>query len=892
MAFRWQWLLVGALCWLAGENSFAAGTREDRAYAAAVTAFQDGMWSRAETGFAGFVRRYPDSSRVAEAVLLQAQAQFKQGRLTNAIALLTARRSGAGALADQYVYWTGEAQFEGGDLPAATATFLSLLRDFPQSSLRLRALVAAAVAQSQLRQWPQVNALLEPTNSVFQLALRSDPANELVIRGSLLLAQARMAQKDFDGAWSVLESLNRPILKPELDWQRAFLRFQVKRAAGDFTAALAATTNLVLIAQSAGNDVLQAEGLALRRALLEQQGQTAGALAACQAILELNASAEQAREAILKMAGLAIAQNQFSNAVQSLERYLVQFPAAARDVALLTLGELQVKDYLAQLAATNQMPLATNQLAAAQARFDQLLRTEAHSPLVGKAYLDLGWCLWLAGKTNAPDTLDAFRHAATNLPPSEDRAEALFKIGDVLFAQRNFTNALESYRAVVEDFTAFPAVTQARGDQALYQMLRASLEMKDLAGASNTLARILGLYPANDLADSSLLLVGESLADAQPAAARAQFRKFEELFPNSTLRPEVELAIARTYEQDPSPDWPAAIAQYESWLQDYPTNALQARVEYALASACYHAGNETNAFRLFTNFVSRFPTNDLAPLAQLWVADHYFNLGGTNYVEAERNYKILYQNTNWQAFYQNTNWQGAHLDYQARLMAGRAAMGLSSYKDAIDELTALTSDTNCPPVLNAQALFAYGSVLMQMESSDTNHPLANFQKALEVFNQLGRLYPTNEPGVLAWNGIGDCNLQLTNYDGATNAYAQVFRSPYADVAARSRAQIGFGLALEKKADLVAGNDRTQLLQLALESYLDVMDTSLGKNLRDGEVADPFWVKKAGLQSLPLVEALGVADPAKFFDNLEKLFPQLQDLLEKKRAAMLAPKKVN
>ena len=58
------------------------------------------------------------------------------------------------------------------------------------------------------------------------------------------------------------------------------------------------------------------------------------------------------------------------------------------------------------------------------------------------------------------------------------------------------------------------------------------------------------------------------------------------------------------------------------------------------------------------------------------------------------------------------------------------------------------------------------------------------------------------------------------------------------------------------------------------------------------MADPFWVKKAGLQALPLVElpALsGVADPGKFFNDLETLFPQAKDSLEKKRAILPSAK---
>ena len=656
--------------------------------------------------------------------------------------------------------------------------------------------------------------------------------------------------------------------------------YQNRLAAGDTNAALAVTTNLVQIARSEKDNGLQAEGLALRAGVLEQLGQKSDAIAAYQEILTMNAPVERQRQAILKITELAIALDRFSDAEESLQKFLAQFHAsAAADLALLTLGELHLKDYILQPAATNQLP-------AAQTCFEQFLgafTNPASAGLAGRAYLDRGWCLWLAGR--APESFEAFQAAVRRLPPSEDLAVARFKMGDALFVQKDFTNALENYRAVVDDFANFPAVAQTLGDRALYQMLRANLELKDLAGASNTLSRILKLYPASDLADSSLLLVGEGLADArQPAAARALFQKFAETLPNSPLRPQVELAVARTYEREQ--DWPSAIAQYESWRNDFPTNALlRPQADYALAQANFQAGNEANALALFTNFVAQFSTNDLAPLAQWWVADHYFRLGGTNYVDAERNYQMLYQNTNWQGLplvYTN-------LAYQARMMAGHAAMGRQGYKDAIDHFTTLTSDTNCPVDLNAQALFAYGGALMLWDSPDTNNPLANFQLATNVFNQICQLYPTNELNAQAWIEIGDCDLQLGAFDAATNIYTQVF-SPTApaSISARSRAQIGFGIALEKKA-AAAGGDQTALLQLALDNYLDVFYSRVGKNLRDGEVADPFWVKKAGLQALPLVESLGVDDPPTFFNHLEGLFPELRDSLEKKRAVLPSAK---
>jgi TolA-binding protein len=869
MAFRRQWLLILLVLLPGGEGrSFAASGREDRAYAAALGAFQDKMWSRAETEFAQFTQKYPKSDRVAEAVLLQAEAEFKQGKFPQAIALLQARKIVAGNLADQFVCWIGEAQFQNGDFSAAAETFISLTRDFPESSLRLRVVVEAAAALAQTNEWPRVVSLLEETNSVFQRAAQMDPGNELVSRGQLQLARAKFAQNDFTGAAAVLALLNSRTLQPELDWQRAYLLYQVKLAAGDPDAALAITTNLIQIARLEKSDVLRAESVALRAGMLEQLGLKTEALAAYQENLT-NAPVEQQRQAILKMTGLAIALGRFSDAEESLQRFPEQFPnSPATDLALLTLGELQLKDYATQPAATNQLP-------AAQMSIDQFLRSFTNSPLAGRAYLDRGWCLWLAKKF--PESFEAFKAAAQKLLPSEDLAVARFKMGDALFTQKDFAGALENYLAVIDGFANFPTVVQSLGDRALYQSLRANLELKDVAGASNAMARILRHNPASDLAGNSLLLAGEGLVDSrQPAVARALFEQFQQQVPDSPLRPQVELAIARTFEQEQN--WPAAIGKYSSWLNDFPTNALRPQACYALALADFQAGNETSAFVRFTNFVAQFPTNDLAPLAQWWVAEHFFRAG--DFVDAEKNFQLFFQ-----------NFPASDLVYQARMMAGRASMGRLSYRDAIRYFTNLTSDANCPPDLNAQALFAYGSALMQGGAADTNSPSANFELATNVFGRICQLYPTNELGALAWGEIGDCAMQLAAYDPATNAYAQVIASPFVNISARSQAQIGIGLVLEKRAAQMDGSDQTALLQLALQNYLDVL---YGKNLRDGEIPDSFWLKKAGLQAAGVAETLGEWPQAvAVYQRLEDLLPPLRESLENKIAAAqghLPPKK--
>ena len=864
------WVTVALV--LGSQQVLVASTREERAFTAAASAFQDGLWSRAEVEFAAFAEKYPNSKHFAEAVLLQAESDLKQQKFLPAIDLLTAHESQAGKFADRYVYWLGEAQFQNQDYAAAAATFARLAQDFPNSPRRLDAVVNEAVARTKLGQWAQASALLQEPDGLFAAAAKKNPADERVVRGQLLLAEALLNENKTREAAVILNSLTTRKLAPELSWQQVQLLCRVQLASGDTNAALASTTNLMQLADAIGRPDLRAQSVVEWGGVLEQLGRGQEALAAYQENLSTNVPAAWQQQAILKIAELAAAEKSFSEAEQSLEQFLMQFPdAASADVARLALGELYLKEYVKQ-------PAATNGLNEAEAQFSQFLSTYPHSALVGKAYLDEGWYYWEAGKK--AESLAAFKTAARLLPPSVDLARARFKIGDALFAQQDYAGARDNYEAVWRDFTNFPAVNETLAPQALYQTVRACMAVRDLDGTTNALAQILTVYPKNNLADNSVLMAGEELSDLQqPAAARALFEKFEELWPNSALRPQAELALARTYEQENN--WPAAISVYDQWMEQFTNDtASLPQVEYARAMANYQAGNVTNAFVQLTNFLAQFPTNGLAPVAQWWIGDYFYNTS-TNYADAEKNYELLFQ-----------TWPTNYLAYQAKLMAGRAAMGRQGYSDAIDYFTQLTSDTNCPPDVYLPALFAYGDALKLEPSQDTNDPVANFEQAIQVYKAIVQSYPQSEQAALAWGGMGDCYLQLAGqpqgahfYEDATNAYVQVINSPLADTAARSQAQMGIGLVFEKRAALTTGQAQAMYLQKALQTYLDVL---YGSNLRDDESADPFWVKKAGLQAASVAETLGEWPQAvKIYRRLEELLPPLRESLEKKIASAQA-----
>ncbi len=172
-------------------------------------------------------------------------------------------------------------------------------------------------------------------------------------------------------------------------------------------------------------------------------------------------------------------------------------------------------------------------------------------------------------------------------------------------------------------------------------------------------------------ASAALLTAQEFSRRGDPPRARKILLDFDKAAPEALMRPERQLAVAATWEQENR--WADAIAQYESCLPGLTNHEAQPRAEYYRArDTSFQAGRGTNALTLFTNYVARFPTNEFAPLAQMWVADYYYNLG--DYMEAERNYKLVFQ---------NTNWPPSELTYEAQLMAGRAAIGRQRWTEAM-----------------------------------------------------------------------------------------------------------------------------------------------------------------------------------------------------------------
>ena len=848
----------------------AASIGENRAYSAAEKSFKDGIWWRAETEFAGFIKEFPDSERRPEAFLLQAQAMFHQTNAAGTLSLLTANLGVAGKFADEYQFWMAEAYYQRGDFAKAAEAYVELRR-FAASPRRIEAMVGEAAAHAALTNWTRVVAVLGGPESEFTQSILNQATNPRAVPGLLLLGEAQLELKNYPAVETALAPLAGRQLGGPLDWRAERLRYLARFAQAQWPGALAASSNLLVLATNVPSNraAVLSESVVLRADALERSGLRAEARAVLEKNLTPGTPANRQEYALLKITELALSEGRLAAANDTLARFLdlsSNSPAAA--TALLSLGEIHLRQaagYFSTNAATPSVE-ATNHLNTALGLFDRLLAAYTNSPLVGHAELNRGWSFWLKGQLS--DSAAAFERAAQKLGDGEDLVVARFKLGDALFAQTNFARALPAYQSAVEASARWPQTRAELGADLFHQVLRSSLEVTNVTEATNAMAQIMTLQPRTAVADGSLLQLVQKLADVgQPELAWSEYEKFIALAPDFSRRAEIELLLGRAREQQG--DWAAAIVVYERWLTQFSTNALRPQVEYQLAWANSRAGFETNALQQFNDFAARYATNDLerAPQAQWWVADWYFDR--SLFPKAEENYKVIFQ-----------TWPQSWLARDAILMAGRAALEGARIGDAISYFTILTSEPTppCPEDLKVRALFHYGAALMAQPAIGTNR-LENFDEAIRVFNVIQQSYPTNEMAVLAWVEKARCWMQqgALGFTNAWLAFSQVITSAVANVTARSEAQVGRGQLLEAATQGVSGPERTVLLRQALEDYLDVV---YEKNLLyEGEKRDSFWVKTAGVAAGRVLETLGE------WEQAEKLYVRLQGLLPPQRASL-------
>lgn len=860
---------------------FAAGSEEENAFAVAMDKYHS-VPALAEKDFAAFVQKYPNSIRVPEAILRQAESRIYSGNAAGAVDLLATNQVRAGTLAPQYAFWLGRA-YEDRDDAKAAATFEDTWRKFPDSQQALDAIVGEADAFARLKNWPGVVRLLLQTNTPFQRAVQQKAKSETMAAGYLVLGDAWLATNDLSRVDQILRDLKPQPLSTDLLWQRDYLASRREQAGGHIDEALKGADNLL----GSANVTNRAIGFDFKAGLLEQVTNLDGAIAAYTNNLATDAPLELKQRATLKIAQLEMMQPYgLTNAVQTLARFLVQFPdSPTADRVLLALGEARLKQALS--TDTNLTTGETNLFQKALDQLNLLANKFPNSPLLGKAYLDRGWCLWYQG-AYADDTkaaelltnsLAAFSNAAAHLPLSEEQAEARFKWADTQLELGDAAGAITNYSYILKNYALLPAANERHLiERALYQSIRAALDETNLTAASDAVKSILTSYPDSVVGPSALLLTSQELASHQDAVgARKLLVQFEKMYPTNALLPEVHLAIARSFENEG--EWEGAITNLSAWAVRFQTNDLLPVAKFELARANDMAGHETNAFLLFTNFIGQFPTDELTARAQYWLGDFYFRQGDN--LNAEYNYQLVYKNTNWAGKWSASS-DVTNLMLEAQMMAGRAAANRFNFRDAIGYFTNLLN-SGCSTNLQVEATIAFADATIARQDSTNKN--ADLTTAIESLKTVTNTVPGSWQAAQALGKIGDCYFELgardpDQYAKASEAYRAVLKIPAALADAKYEARYNLGVVIERQAAQKSGDDKTALLKEALGQFCDAFYQSL----HDPAKPSPFWTERSGREAGQLAESLQEWQSAYcIYYQLKTLLPVLGPDCDRKMA---------
>jgi TolA-binding protein len=876
---KWaRWLAaLAVMAALAGPMRSQADSRQERRdYTFATNLFADGNYRQAEMEFNKFVASYTNSTRLTDALLFLARSRMGQSNYAGALDLLRQKLPREDATV---LHYTALAYYGAGEYTNAVASCARLLGELPADSpSRLGVVRLEAQALSQLQDWPRVIALLSNPEGVFQRASRDAPGDPEAVNGFFLLGEAYLKERRYQEGEPAVRQADTNLLTRELKWKRDYLLCRIMLEAGRTEEALTQSVELAALQASQSERIATAF---LQGEILERLNRTADAVDAYTKNLAQGLPAETNRKALSKTVELT----EREEAIQRLEDFIGRRPKdPSLDLARWYLGDLCLQAYFAPPEAGTNGPGSgdTNYLRIAVTNLARLIEDYPESELLGKARLDLGWSDWAQGRFAEAKT--NFLQAVMHLAYCEDRAVAILKLADAQFKEGDYQDAARHYNQLLADYATMGSVTNGLFDRALYQLAQADIKLGDEKGAEEAAEHIVDWYRDSGFGGRSRLLLGEnSSRQGEYSMARAKFTNFLQAYPNSALQPKIQIAIARTYEQEG--DWSNAVSVCEDWLANssFAGNPLRPQVEFARALDCGKAGMESKALTLMTNFVSQYQSNSaasnsLAPLAQNWIGDYYRNHGDN------ANAHYAYQNL-WLKFP-----NAEDLIYQARLMAGRAAE-VYDLPQASNDFLVLTENTNTPAAILGEAWFQLGYTdFLQFQANRTNKALLS--DALTALGHVTNASPSNALAPQALGQVGNCWLAWAPLDPVASektndltTAARMFQAelelPQADVTARSQGEYGLGMVAQAL---------NRPPEEALNHYLRVVYNEVIHD-ESAEKPDPVWVKEAGVAAWQLCEEMkDWKDATNIYARVKAAVPTLGAEMERKiiRAASNIP----
>ena len=543
-------------------------------------------------------------------------ANYKMGDYKSAIASLRTLATRRDSLGQNAAYHLGLSYLQAGQKPQAVTAFEAARQTPLQKDIAENATVKLAQVQAELGNLPEVVAVLKDFRKKY-------PGSRNLATVDDLLSNGLLASNDHAQAIDYLEGLDERGPKLNATYQRVtYAQAATLYNGGQYDPALVLADKSL---KYPSDDALRAATQVLKGEIYSvgqryPEAATAYA-AAARTVRQGGVMPDEVAFEQRARYGLGYAYyntKQYAQARSQFQAYLAADDASkTRDAnyydATLRLADLSyvAKSYTPALAG-----------------YDKVIQANAADK--DYAYYQKGVTLGQMGRRAEAD--QALASLLRTSPNSRYAEQATLQQAQLAFEAGDYQPAVDGFTKLITGRPTSPLVPQALQKRGVAY---ANLQKQDAAVAD--FRRILTDFPRSEAASQAIYSLQESLAaqgktedfDQSLAAFKAQN-------PDSKATESVEFEAAKSLYL--AEKYPQAIQRLESYLKQYPTNALGADARYYLADAYLKTGNKTEALprlrAVVTENKSEFVNRALGRAADL-------DLETKNYPEAIQYYTQL-----------------------------------------------------------------------------------------------------------------------------------------------------------------------------------------------------------------------------------------------------------
>ena len=671
----------------------------------AQAAFSDGMYQLAEKQFEKLLKAPASEKEAAEVTLLLARSLQAQEKFTESIGLLQDNWS-FGKVAEElpaFTFWLGKAFFDSERPADALAVLHKLASEEGDDPYINRCMRLQARCLIKLDQHIDALVIFNQTEKRLNEINDPDAAPNYLDWASTLIALDRKAE-----AKDILQRMSNLGLTNDSSVQRGLLWLAKLRLADmQYEEAQLILKDLTLSEVVEGP--IRGEAWFTWAELYDATGSVGEAMKALEKAEAFFDDKKTLARLRIHRAKLLIKSGEMEKGAALLS---AEIPAVSGEV---TAAQAQL--FLAQAL------LDEGSFTAAEKAFQAYL--EAYEDPQDTATMGKAWSLM--GLERYPEAVAAFEKVVNAGSRPESVREALFKVADAHYANRQFEEAHKNYKQYARTYVGSELLAQA-----LFQGAMCLLRQEKEIEAEQEFRKVIAVFPESEFAERSYLqfayiLQDKGLWDASEKAYSDYLKTY-----SSALFSE-EALLNRGFTRYYLLKFRAAHDDFKQIVDQFG-DGEQAERAYFMRGWCLHMlGDETGALAVCNQFLEAYPETSWADDVLFWMAEFYWNK--KLYAKAEDRFKFIVD-----------NYPSAPLVPNAFFWAGRSAFEQKSFEPAIQYFSSVVTDSP-EHELVPEALFYQGDALTE---------LGRFSAAILVFEQIIKNFPDSWLVYHAWGRKGDC----------------------------------------------------------------------------------------------------------------------------------------